>query len=261
VPETEAEWKKIADDFYRKTDFPNCIGALDGKHVSILPPPNSGSLYFNYKNHFSIVLLALVDAYCRFTFVDIGAYGRVSDGGVFYNSTLAKALDDNILNIPAARKLPNSNNSSPYVIVADDAFPLKEYLLKPYPIRNSSPENRVFNYRLSRARRTVENAFGQLSQRFRIFARTIPFSPEKAQVITMAACCLHNFLMRDQTSEAEYMPDKENIPTTGPSQLTAMSRQGSNRPSLNAQRTRDALCEYLNTDGLISGQENMAVEL
>lgn len=97
MPETEGEWKKNADDFYRKRDFSNCIEALDGKHTSILPPPNSGSLYFNYKNYFSIVLLALVDAYCRFTFLEYGAYGRVSDGGAFYNSTLAKALDDNII--------------------------------------------------------------------------------------------------------------------------------------------------------------------
>lgn len=53
----------------------------------------------------------------------------------------------------------------PYSIVADDAFPPNTWLLKPYPHRLMTPEERVFNYRLSRARRIVENAFGILAHR------------------------------------------------------------------------------------------------
>ncbi|XP_011409411.2 PREDICTED: uncharacterized protein LOC105316284, partial [Amphimedon queenslandica] len=62
VPKTEDEWKSIAHQFNNKWQFPNCIGALDGKHVLIQPPANSGSYYFNYKHTFSVVLMALVDA-------------------------------------------------------------------------------------------------------------------------------------------------------------------------------------------------------
>jgi len=124
----------LSAEFEAKTNFPHCIGALDGKHVSILPPPNSGSLYYNYKHYFSIVLLALVDANCRFIYVDIGEYGRVSDGGVFNNSSLVQALEHNTLNIPPPSDVPNSQDPLPYVIVADDAFPLKKYLMKPYSL-------------------------------------------------------------------------------------------------------------------------------
>ena len=62
VPTTEAEWERISQEFSYKWNYCNCIGAMDGKHVLIRPPPNSGSYFFNYKHNFSVVLLALVDA-------------------------------------------------------------------------------------------------------------------------------------------------------------------------------------------------------
>ena len=132
VPRTEAEWESIADNFYSQWQFPHCIGAMDGKHVCIQPPPNSGSYYFNYKHSFSIVLLALVDADYKFIYVDIGCNGRVADGGVFKNSALFAALENKSLNIPSPRPMKDNTPPLPYMIVADDAFPLKEYIQKPY---------------------------------------------------------------------------------------------------------------------------------
>ncbi len=79
TPSTEAEWKKIVDDFWEKWDFPHCLGAIDGKHVRIRAPPNSGSFCYNYKGTFSHVLLAVCNA-CV-TFMDMGSYGRAGDSG------------------------------------------------------------------------------------------------------------------------------------------------------------------------------------
>lgn len=80
---TKETWIKNEQDFKRLWNFPNCIAAIDGKHVVSDKPPNSGSLYFNYKKSFSIVLLAFVDAHCKFTVIDVGAYGRKSDGSIW----------------------------------------------------------------------------------------------------------------------------------------------------------------------------------
>lgn len=83
MPATREEWEKIEKGFAERWNFPNYVGALDGKHVNIIAPSKSGSQYFNCKKAYSIVLMALVDADYKFTFIDSGGFGRDSDGGVF----------------------------------------------------------------------------------------------------------------------------------------------------------------------------------
>ena len=118
-------------------------------------PKNSGSHYFNYKGFFSVVLMGLVDTDYKFIYMDIGCNGRISDGGVFCNGQLSKALEKNTLDIPSAEILPGSTKKLPFVVVGDDAFPLKNYLMKPYSQHHLSREKRIFNYQFSRARRIV----------------------------------------------------------------------------------------------------------
>ncbi|GFW90579.1 uncharacterized protein TNCV_566171 [Trichonephila clavipes] len=69
---TMGQFQKIGQKYSTKWNFPNCIGAIDGKHVRIKPPKNSGSLFYNYKDYHSVVMLAVVDADCKFTAVDVG---------------------------------------------------------------------------------------------------------------------------------------------------------------------------------------------
>ncbi|CAH1987022.1 unnamed protein product [Acanthoscelides obtectus] len=153
VPCTEDDWKKIADEFRNKWNFPNAIGAIDGKHIEIEAPPNAGSYYFNYKGTHSIVLLALADAECNFLFIDVGCNGRMSDGGIFKNSTLYRELYEDLLNISSDEHLPNCVKPVPYVILGDDAFALSKNLLIPFPrSKFLSAKQKVFNYRLCRAR-------------------------------------------------------------------------------------------------------------
>eukprot|EP00102_Acyrthosiphon_pisum_P019169 XP_016656379.1 PREDICTED: uncharacterized protein LOC107882497 [Acyrthosiphon pisum] len=193
----EEKWKEIASEFWTSWNFPNCLGAIDGKHVTIQAPPNSGSQYFCYKKTFSVVLLALVDAHYNFIAVDVGSYGKNSDGGILNHSMLGKALEQNKLDIPEKAALPGTTNEVPFVIIGDEAFPLKTYLLRPYPGKNlDCNEKRIYNYRICRARRVVENAFGILSQKFRIYNRRIQAKPENVDVIIITTCILHNFIKK-----------------------------------------------------------------
>jgi hypothetical protein len=98
-PSTEEQWTNIADEFEREWNFPHCIGALDGKHISMECPRNAGSAFFNYKNFHSIVLLATCDAKYCFTLIDIGAYGRENDAGVLTDSAFGQAFESDAVHL------------------------------------------------------------------------------------------------------------------------------------------------------------------
>ena len=144
--------------------------------------------------------MALVDAQYRFIFVDIGQYGSNADGPVFQKSQFGSMFMKDELNVPGPKPLPRASflGNMPHVIVADEAFPLCPNIMRPYPRgRNASKmprPRRVFNYRLSRACRIVECAFGILAQRFRIYNRRMQYSVETVIKIVKATCVLHNFL-------------------------------------------------------------------
>ncbi|XP_029164249.1 protein ALP1-like [Nylanderia fulva] len=157
------EWLSIANNFEELWNFNHCIRAIDGKHVVIQCPGNSGSSYYNYKGTHSIVLLAICDANYVFRYVDIGAFGRGSDSAIFKNSTVGRKFNSKQMNLPGPSPLSAEGPDMPYYLVGDEAFPLTDYLLRPYPGKGLTKEREIYNYRLSRARRIIENTFGILA--------------------------------------------------------------------------------------------------
>ncbi len=268
VPSTNNEWKQVADEFDQRWNFPHCIGAIDGKHVIIQCPKRGGSMYFNYKKFHSIVLMAVVDANYQFIMVDVGDYGRLSDGSVFASSNLGSAINNDILNVPRPCNLGNSQIKFPFVFVADDAFPLKPCLMKPFPGQNLTVEERIFNYRLSRARRIVENAFGIATSRFRVFRRPICASVETVNQVTKAVVALHNFLMKSKSEKKHYCPpDLVDQEVNGVIQegtwrektlnaaLEKITHTGSNNYSVVAKEVRKNFKTHFNSpEGLVSWQ-------
>lgn len=268
MPATEAEWRAIANGFNVQWNFPNCLGAVDGKHVSIKKPPHTGSYYYNYKKFFSIVMMAVVNSNYEFIMVDAGINGRISDGGVLTNTVFGKAFSDKLLKLPEPAPLPNSQKILPFVFVGDDAFALTENFMKPYSQTGLTVEKRIFNYRLSRARRIVENAFGILVSKFGVFQRPIALSPEKAQTIVLACCYLHNYLRRNRSQS--YMcgnsVDVEDIEsgnivegtwrTTGQS-ISLCTTHARNSPNI-AKSVRDSYCDFFNNEGQVSWQHKFA---
>jgi hypothetical protein len=106
TPTSAEEWVAVADEYRSKWKFDHCLGALDGKHVVLQSPANIGTEFYYYKGHFSIVLMALVDANCSFLYVDVGCQGKISDGGVFKNCELWKNIENKQSGLPREKPLP-----------------------------------------------------------------------------------------------------------------------------------------------------------
>lgn len=256
LPEPTMEmWKLIANEFEKIWQFPHCISALDGKHIVIKKPPKSGTSFYNYKQTFSVVLMAIVDAHYKFISIDIGSMGRFSDANIFSSGALAKKLNKQTLRLPPPAALTDYDQILPYAFVADEAFPLSENIMRPYPNRSvtNNFQQKVFNYRLSRARQTVECTFGILASRFRVFRKPFEIKIESVDNVVKAACVLHNYLrneiilnnMQGDSSENE-MPENQLLPLTNNN-----IRSGSN-----AFCVRQNFTDYFSSVGSVSWQSD-----
>lgn len=172
------------------------------------------------------------------------AKGRASDGGVWQNCSLRRAVETRDLNIPSSG-----------IIVGDDAFPLKPFLLKPYSRRHLTREEKIFNYRLSRARRISENAFGILVSK-------------KVDKVVLACCALHNWLRKTGNNYVLFgLIDYEDMnhvshpeswrDCTSDALLNIHQLTGDRNPSRVASQKRDNYCKYFNEEGAVLWQWRM----
>ncbi|XP_064469756.1 uncharacterized protein LOC135384482 [Ornithodoros turicata] len=141
--------------------------------------------------------MALVDADKKAIFVDTGVHGRCNDSVSFRGTELFQKLESGECNIPEPVPLPGQNGPTAFVVVADAAFPMKDYMLRP-PERTQrelqSKANRVYSYRHSRARHVVESFFGIMASRFRVLLTEINGLPENIAQIILACYALHNYV-------------------------------------------------------------------
>lgn len=149
--------------------------------------------------------------------------------------------------------LPNSDIAAPYVFLGDEAFPIRENLLKPYP-RDQSLHDRskaIFNYRLSRARRIVENAFGLLSQQFRIFFTPIHLNVDVIEDLITVACILHNLLIDEKgiPSETNDIPSSNLL-----NEFAEYQEIESDSQQELKYKIRDTFKDYFNSNGSVSWQ-------
>lgn len=256
MPEpNEDVWRESEKVFREKWNYPHCVAAVDGKHVRIKAPAMTGSQFFNYKKFYSIVLLALVDANYRFLTVDVGQYGRFSDGNVFANSSIGCRLSRQTIGLPPDENIQGT--PLPYVIVGDEAFPLKRYLMRPFPRSGPrlSQQAKIFNYRLSRARNTVENAFGILSNTWRVYHCPLECSSELSVKIIKATIVLHNYIRQGNTAANSHYEHEEHPPHSDLVRLHCASGTNSTREAVSV---RNSFMEYFLTDeGRVPWQENV----
>lgn len=259
-PSSENEWIEIGKNFENRWDFPNCLGAVDGKHIRIRPPPGAGSYFYNYKHFHSQVLMAIANANYEFIYFHFGTNGRVSDGGVINETDFYKNLLNNSLSLPNPTIV--NGETLPYVFVGDEAFTLRHNFMKPFNKKQLNFQRRIFNYRLSRSRRIIENVFGILVARFGILKTEINMDLDNINKIVMACCALHNYLRRN--SPNTYTPlnvfERENFENNEFEEGLQCDLLGLRRRPLRSNdtgnRVRELFVDYFNNVGSVPWQNN-----
>lgn len=187
--------------------------------------------------------------------MDIGSEGRQCDSTIFQNSELGKRFYDKSLQLPAAKYVLNSNIKLPYVLVADEAFPLTTFMMRLYPRNNLDMRKKIFNYRLN-ARRSIECAFGILAARWRIYGKPIIASMLTTRKIIQATTVLHNYVILTeknlhvtQTRYSNFTPQDRVVISEG---LRNLSRNRSSNPE--AKKIRENFADFFNTIGALPWQ-------
>lgn len=184
---------------------------------------------------------------------------------------MKKAFEDNTLSVLKARLLSNTNCLLPFCLVGDEGFPLKTYLMRPFAKRNlQSNDQRIFNYRLSRARRIVENTFGILVSRWRILQKPLALKLSTVEKVIQAVTCLHNYIITTNIANNQYLyegsVDQEDVNgeiipgnwrnIVGENNfINPLGRIGANIGTAAAIRQREILTQYfISEQGIIPWQ-------
>ena len=205
MPKNKDEFCQRVNEMQELWQFPCCWCALDGCHIPIKCPPGgleSSKEYHNFKNFYSIVLMAMVDANYRFIWASCGFPGNSHDSIIFQSTKCWQQLEAN----NHIHEIGQSINGVhvPLLVLADSAFQMKTWLMKPYTNAVLTARQKYFNYRLSRARMVTEGAYGQLKGRWRILYRKCESSANSVKIMTLACVVLHNICISRQ----------DNIPAT-----------------------------------------------
>ena len=211
--------------------------------------------------------MALVDADYKFIWADIGGMGSASDAQIYNASELKECVEDGSLGLPDPDPLPNDSQDVPYFFVGDDAFALRPNMMKPYSLRGLTQQERIFNYRLSRARRVVENAFGILANRFQVLLSTMQQHPETVKLIVTACMLLHNLMrkrypaLRNQQLDRAENLDSDYVPgawRTGLDLKDTRVVTGCNTSSKEGKKQRNLIKHWTSSEaGSVPWQDRM----
>ncbi|XP_053948833.1 uncharacterized protein LOC128857212 [Anastrepha ludens] len=250
-PPHPAEVKRIVDGF-SQLGFPQCFGAIDGCHIEIEPNKEDAVDYCNSKGWYSVVLFASCDYNSKFTYIHIGSSGRNNDSYIFETSSLKKFHENANIFQQNIKHIEGVN--VPVVLIGDSAFRLSRYLIKPFPYSPNQPVvEKYFNYRLSRCRRVVRNAFGQLKARFRKIGGKLQVAPKNVNTIIHACCILHNFLKAENDElPSTWMHDAAEV-ASAPYQPNHTTTAGENDKAATTIRNAIAQSFLADIDGPVTG--------
>lgn len=180
----------------------------------------------------------------------VGAYGKSSDSAIFTGSLLYKKLLENTLNLPEPKPISTVETVCyPHVIVGDEAFGIMENVMRPYSGRHLTHKKKIFNYRLSRARRYIECTFGIMANKWRILHKPLNVNIDFAENIVKACCILHNYVRARDGCRYE--------DTLYRAPLVSLREGNVPRGGGSATLTRDRYAEYFVSEGKLEWQDRM----
>ncbi|XP_065426829.1 uncharacterized protein LOC135976159 [Chrysemys picta bellii] len=234
---------------FAQMGFPNCGGAIDGRHIPILAPAYLASEYITWKEYFSMVLEVRVDHRGHFIDINAGWPGKVHDAHIFQNAGLFRKLQAGTF-FPD-QKITVGEVKMLIVILGDPAYPLMLWFMKPYRgSLDSSKEwfdssKERFNNRLSRCRMTMECAFGHLKGRWCSLYRKLDLADDSIPAIISMYCTLHNICKgKGESSTQAWNSEVQHLEAEF-EQPESRAIRGSQR---SAARTRDALREQFEAE-------------
>jgi hypothetical protein len=234
---TDEQFAEIAEGFQHRWGFPQCVGAIDGSHIPIIAPQEHRNEYYNRKGWYSMQLQAVCDHRYRFWDIEVGWPGRAHDARVFSNSGLFHAAQDGTLFPPTTKRIGQTD--VPLNLIGDPAYPLLDWLMKPYPGAALDDDRTHYNYRQSRARMCIENAFGRLKGRWRCLRKDIENHTSLVPSMILACCILHNICelrCENYNERLQQADEKERVQPPRRIQHAVMG---------NGRQVRDAICEEL----------------
>ena len=215
MPNSEAELCKKIQEMEEAWQFPCCWSAVDGCHIPIKCPAGgleASKEYHNFKNFYSVILMAMVDSNYRFIWGSCGFPGNSHDSVIFQSTDLWTNIMQNEAILKIGKQIEGIH--IPALILVDSAFPLKCWMLKPYSNAVLTPKQRYFNYRLSRARMVTEGAYGQLKGRWRVLHRKCESSAKEVKIITLACVILHNICISQNDQLPKYWDITSDLQTS-----------------------------------------------
>lgn len=238
-------WCSVAEGYYERWNFPNCIGCIDGKNIKIKCP----IVDKNSTKTFSILLQAIIDADSKLIAVDIGTPEVV--GGNFKSSSLYDLLEKSELNVPMDVELPGTNTVAPFVLLGNRSFPILNYLLRPYSDHKLDSKKRTFNDRLTRSRNagTLNNI---LSKWFALHG-SIKANLDNAMIMIKAVCVLHNFLVAHEKTIEPFTTEYYSGVRVKEQKINPMQSQ------VTPKRTRELFNDYFSNVGFLPWQNNIAL--
>ncbi|XP_055376978.1 uncharacterized protein LOC129609123 [Condylostylus longicornis] len=222
-PKTADEWREISQGFTKESKLPNCTGSLIARHI-LFKRPKQPNVRYNPKHvdDKTMILMAIVDAYMNFIYVDIGQRSFLEDRTIFESSLLKERIESGSLNLPCNDKIPNENKVLPSFFVTTDKMPLKTYLMKQYchseslnlyqtgTIKSGStdsnydssddastiPEQMHFDSKINFIKDKGDSTLTNLINMFPILMDPFKLDYEMAKKVTLGCITLYNFLRK-----------------------------------------------------------------